>query len=70
MFGKDAFIPEEYPYYWRVFETTDEYFEYYRDYHAFWRMYGLGLSDETLKKVYYKTALKVFKGLPQSGWPQ
>ena len=70
MFGKDAFIPDEYPYYWRVFETADEYFEYYRDYHAFWRMYGMALSDETLKKVYYKTALKVFKGLPQSGWPQ
>jgi predicted TIM-barrel fold metal-dependent hydrolase len=70
MFGKDAFIPEEYPYYWRVFETTDDYFEYYRDYHAFWRMYGIGLSDETLRKVYYKTALRVFKGLPQGGWPQ
>ncbi|MCC7090266.1 MAG: amidohydrolase family protein, partial [Dehalococcoidia bacterium] len=25
MFGKDAFQPDEYPYYWRVFETTDEY---------------------------------------------
>ena len=70
MFGKDAFIAEEYPYYWRVFETADEYFEYYRDYHAFWRMYGMDLSDETLKKVYYKTALKVFTGLPQTGWPQ
>jgi hypothetical protein len=33
-------------------------------------MYGIGLSDEALKKVYYKTALKVFKGLPQTGWPQ
>jgi uncharacterized protein len=70
MFGKDAFIPDEYPYYWRVFETTDDYFEYYRDYHASWRMYGIGLSDETLKKVYYKTALRVFKGLPQAGWPK
>jgi predicted TIM-barrel fold metal-dependent hydrolase len=70
MFGKDAFIPDEYPYYWRVFETADEYFDYYRDYHAFWKMYGMALSDDTLKKVYYKTALKVFKGLPQSGWPQ
>ena len=69
MFGKDAFIAEEYPYYWRVFETADEYFEYYRDYHAFWRMYGMDLSDETLKKVYYRTALNVFKGLPQTGWP-
>ena len=70
MFGKDSFQPNEYPYYWRVFETADEYFDYYRDYHAFWKLYGMALPDEVLKKVYYKTALKVFKGLPQSGWPQ
>jgi predicted TIM-barrel fold metal-dependent hydrolase len=70
MFGKDSFQPEEYPYYWRVFETADEYFDYYRDYHAFWKLYGMALPDEVLKKVYYRTALKVFKGLPQSGWPQ
>ncbi|HEX4914000.1 MAG TPA: amidohydrolase family protein [Vicinamibacterales bacterium] len=70
MFGKDSFQPEEYPLYWRVFETADEYFDYYRDYHAFWKMYGMALPDDVLKKVYYKTALKVFKGLPQSGWPQ
>ena len=69
MFGKDSFQPDEYPYYWRVFETADEYFDYYRDYHAFWKMYGMALPDDVLKKVYYKTALKVFKGLPQSGWP-
>ena len=30
LFGKDSFQPEEYPYYWRVFETKDEYFDYYR----------------------------------------
>jgi len=70
MFGKDSFQPDEYPYYWRVFETADEYFDYYRDYHAFWKMYGMALPDEVLKKVYYKTALRVFKGLPQAGWPQ
>ena len=70
MFGKDSFQPQEYPYYWRVFETADEYFDYYRDYHAFWKMYGLSLPDEVLKQVYYKAALRVFKGLPQTGWPQ
>lgn len=70
MFGKDSFQPGEYPYYWRVFETGDEYFDYYRDYHAFWKLYGMALPDEVLKKVYYKTALRVFKGLPQTGWPQ
>jgi predicted TIM-barrel fold metal-dependent hydrolase len=69
MFGKDSFQPDEYPYYWRVFETADEYFDYYRDYHAFWKMYGMALPDDVLKQVYYKTALKVFRGLPQAGWP-
>lgn len=69
MFGKDAFQPSEYPYYWRVFETTDEYFDYYRNYHAFWKLYGMGLPDDVLAKVYFKNALRVIKGLPQTGWP-
>jgi hypothetical protein len=56
LFGKDSYQPEEFPYYWRVFETGDEYFDYYRDYHAFWKMYGMELPDEVLKKVYYKNA--------------
>jgi predicted TIM-barrel fold metal-dependent hydrolase len=70
LFGKDAFQPEEYPYYWRVFETADEYFDYYRDYHAFWKLYGMDLPDAVLKKLYYQNALRVVKGLPQAGWPQ
>jgi predicted TIM-barrel fold metal-dependent hydrolase len=70
LFGKDSFQPEEYPYYWRVFETTDEYFDYYRDYHAFWKIYGIGLPDAVLKKVYYQNALKLTPGLPQDGWPR
>jgi hypothetical protein len=69
LFGKDAFQPDEYPYYWRVFETEDEYFDYYRDYHAFWRMYGLGLPDSVLKKVYYQNALKIIPGVPRTGFP-
>jgi predicted TIM-barrel fold metal-dependent hydrolase len=70
LFGKDSFQPEEYPYYWRVFETRDDYFDYYRDYHAFWKLYGIDLPDEVLKKVYYQNALRITKGLPQSGWPR
>ena len=70
LFGKDSFQPEEYPYYWRVFETTDEYFDYYRDYHAFWKLYGVGLPDEVLKKLYFRNALKLAPGLPQDGWPK
>jgi len=70
LFGKDAFEPNEYPYYWRVFETNDEYFDYYRGYHAFWKLYGMGLPDVVLKKLYYQNALKVLPGLPKTGWPQ
>ena len=65
LFGKDSFQPAEYPYYWRVFETKDEYFDYYRDYHAFWKLYGVGLPDAVLKKVYRDNALRVVKGLPK-----
>ena len=50
MFGKDSWVPEEYETYFRVLETEDEYFPYHKRYHAFWRMYGLGLPDEILKK--------------------
>jgi predicted TIM-barrel fold metal-dependent hydrolase len=65
LFGKDSFQPEEYPYYWRVFETRDDYFDYYRDYHAFWKLYGIDLPDAVLKKVYYQNAQKITRGLPK-----
>jgi predicted TIM-barrel fold metal-dependent hydrolase len=68
LFGKDTYAPPEFPYYWRVLETTDEYFDYYRDYHAFWNLYGMGLPDAVLRKVYYQNALKITPGLPQGGW--
>jgi uncharacterized protein len=70
LFGKDSFQPEEYPYYWRVFETHDDYFDYYRNYHAFWKLYGIDLPDAVLKKVYYQNALKITRALPRSGWPR
>jgi predicted TIM-barrel fold metal-dependent hydrolase len=70
LFGKDSFQPEEYPYYWRVFETADDYFDYYRNYHAFWKLYGIDLPDDVLKKVYYQNALRITPGLPQTGWPR
>jgi len=69
LFGKDSFQPEEYPYYWRVFETKDDYFDYYRPYHAFWKLYGIDLPDTVLKKVYFQNALRITKGLPHAGWP-
>ena len=69
LFGKDSFQPSEYPYFWRVFETDDEYFDYYRDYHASWKMYGMDLPDEVLRKMYYENALRLMPGLPREGFP-
>lgn len=70
LFGKDTWNPEEYQTYFRVLETADEYFDYYRKYHAFWQMYGLDLPDEVLKKIYYKNALKLLPGIEASAFPQ
>lgn len=66
LFGKDSWKPEEFPTYFRVLETADEYFPYYKKYHAFWAMYGLDLPDEVLEKVYYKNALNLIPGLDAS----
>ena len=68
LFGKDSYQPDEYPYYWRTFETADEYFDYYRDYHAFWKLYGLDLPDQVLRKLYYANALRLVPGLPREAW--
>src|SRR5947207_9980624 len=69
LFGKDSYQPDEYPYYWRVFQTTDEYFDYYRDYHAFWKLYGIDLADPVLRKLYYGNALKILPRVPRGGFP-
>ena len=70
LFGKDSWKPEEFPTYFRVLETDDEYFPYHKKYHAFWAMYGLDLSDEVLKKVYYKNALNLVPGLDKTLFPE
>ena len=69
MFGKDSWAADEYLVYFRVLETADEYFDYYRKRHAFWKMYGLDLPDEVLKKIYYKNALRMIRGIDPSGFP-
>ncbi|MBT8287736.1 MAG: amidohydrolase [Bacteroidia bacterium] len=69
LFGKDSWQPVEFPTYFRVLESADEYFPYHKKYHAFWPMYGLDLSDEVLKKVYYKNALKIVPGLDSTPFP-
>lgn len=70
LFGKDSWVPAEYETYFRVLETEDEYFPYHKRYHAFWRMYGIGLPDDVLKKIYYKNAIKLLKGIDTGLFPK
>ena len=70
LFGKDSWQPKEFPTYFRVLESDDEYFPYYKKYHAFWAMYGLDLPDDVLRKVYYKNAQKLIPSLDSSLFPE
>jgi predicted TIM-barrel fold metal-dependent hydrolase len=70
LFGKDIYEVSEYHAYFRVYETRDEYIEYYRKRHAFWRIYGFQLPDEVLKKVYYKNAVKLIPGMNSKLFPK
>ena len=66
LFGKDSWVPSEFPTYFRVLETADEYFPYHKKYHAFWTMYGIDLPEEVLRKVYYENALKLLPSIDRS----
>lgn len=66
LFGKDSYNVSEYYTYFRVLETDDEYFDYYRKRHAHWKMYGLALPDSILQKLYYKNALELFPSIDKS----
>src|SRR6267142_2236286 len=70
LMGKDIYDVNEYKWYFRALETRDEYFEYYRHRHAFWRIYGFQVPDEVLKKIYYKNALKLVPGIDAKGFPE
>jgi predicted TIM-barrel fold metal-dependent hydrolase len=73
LFGTDAvpngtdtpqqiFGDELYEIYYRFLETEDEYFDYAPapiPPQGRWRIYGLGLSDGILKKVYYQNAARL-----------
>ena len=43
----------------RILETLDEHFYYYRFYH--WPSHGFGLKDRVLKKVYQQNAKKILR---------
>jgi len=75
LFGTDAvphgtdtpqqfFVDELYEIYYRFLETEDEYFDYAPapvPPQGRWRIYGLGLPDGILKKVYYENAARLLR---------
>ncbi len=67
LFGTDGPFPEErLKIYWRFLETRDEYFHYSEKSpqpQGDWRIYGIGLPDDILAKVYHKNACRIIPGL-------
>ncbi len=67
LFGTDGPWPElRLTYYWRFFETFDEYFPYSEKQpppQGLWQIYGIGLPDEVLRKIYFENAIKLIPGL-------
>jgi predicted TIM-barrel fold metal-dependent hydrolase len=62
LFGTDGVRDPLYPMYFRFLETEDEYFEYSPGpvpTQGRWRIYGLGLPDRILKKVYSENADRI-----------
>lgn len=56
--------PRIYRYFFRVLETDDDYFEHPEEHLALpWKVYGLNLPDDVLRKLYFENALKVIPGL-------
>jgi hypothetical protein len=49
-----------------MLETGDEYLPYHKKYHAFWVIYGIGLPDDILKKMYYKNALHIIPNIDKT----
>jgi len=57
---------ETYRSYFRFFETTDEYFNYPfwpQDNYGRWKIYGIALPDDVLRKLYHDNAARLL-GLP------
>jgi len=70
LFGKDTWNPVEYGTYFRILETADEYFDHDRKHHGLWKVYGLDLPDEVLKKLYYRNALRILPGINPAAFPK
>ena len=60
MFGMDTKLTVDcYRTYFRFLETEDEFFDYPGyPWMGSWKIYGLGLSDEVLQKLYHENAAR------------
>lgn len=67
LFGTDGPWPEQrIKYYWRFFETKDEYFPYSEKEfppQGIWRIYGVYLPDDVLRKLYFENAMEIVPGV-------
>ena len=67
LYGTDGPWPEaRVKQYWRFFETLDENFPYSEKEfppQGFWNIYGVGLPDDVLKKIYHENVLKLIPTL-------
>ena len=69
MFGTDNnFEADLYQNYFRWLETQDEYFDYYdAPAQGRWKIYGLGLPDKVLEKIYHGNADRLFAQTKSAG---
>jgi hypothetical protein len=69
LFGTDGVPPvTELNPHWRFLETRDEHFPYEDNPfppQGFWNIYGLGLPDDVLRKVYYENAARLIPGVEE-----
>jgi len=65
VFGTDSFPKSKVlPYYYRFLETFDEYFDYEPEPECGrWKIYGICLPDDVLKKIYHENAIKLVPSL-------
>ena len=69
MFGTDGPKPEPRMHlYFRFLESKDEYFPYSEKPfppQGLWNIYGIGLPEDTLKKVYFENAMRIIPGVKE-----
>jgi len=62
LFGTDSSPSvDTYRIWWRLLETEDEYFDPPEADYIFWKVYGLGLPDDVLRRVYRDNAMRIFE---------